>query len=106
MGNTHLMVSEVLAGAQAIGAETEIILLGELTIKECNGCHVCWKTGHCARNDDMNELYAKISDSDVIVITGKKENVEKAKNMIEAIQKELVRTGLTGSYRFDWFLPV
>ena len=30
------------------------------------------------------------SDSDVITITGKKENVEKAKNMIEAIEKETV----------------
>ena len=30
------------------------------------------------------------SDSDVITITGKKENVEKAKNIIEAIQKETV----------------
>ena len=30
------------------------------------------------------------SDSDVITITGKKENVEKARVMIEAIQKELV----------------
>jgi len=30
------------------------------------------------------------SDSDVITITGKKENVEKAKNMIETIEKETV----------------
>lgn len=30
------------------------------------------------------------SDSDVIVITGKKENVGKAKHMIEAIEKETV----------------
>jgi len=30
------------------------------------------------------------SESDIITITGKKENVEKAKNMIEAIVKETV----------------
>ena len=30
------------------------------------------------------------SDSDVITITGRKENVEKAKSMIEAIEKETV----------------
>jgi len=30
------------------------------------------------------------TDSDVITITGKKENVEKAKSMIEAIHKETV----------------
>jgi len=34
------------------------------------------------------------SDSDVITITGKKENVEKAKSMIEAIEKETVCVNL------------
>lgn len=67
LGNTHLMVKNVLAGAQTSGAETEIILLGELTIHECNGCHACWKTGRCVKNDDMNELYDKINCSDAIV---------------------------------------
>ena len=40
--------------------------------------------------DTKIDLPRENSDSDVITITGKKENVEKAKNMIEAIQKELV----------------
>jgi transcription antitermination factor NusA-like protein len=39
--------------------------------------------------DTKIDLPAERSDSDVITITGKKERVEKAKQMIEAIQKDL-----------------
>jgi polyribonucleotide nucleotidyltransferase len=36
------------------------------------------------------DLPRENSDSDIITITGRKENVERARSMIEAIQKELV----------------
>jgi uncharacterized transporter YbjL len=36
------------------------------------------------------DLPSEASSSDIITITGKKENVEKARDKIEAIQKELV----------------
>jgi len=43
--NTHVLVSRVLEGAAVGGAETElltdILLLGEMTIRECNGYHAC-----------------------------------------------------------------
>ena len=41
--------------------------------------------------DTRIDLPSESSDSDVISITGKKENVEKARDKIETIQKELVR---------------
>lgn len=44
--------------------------------------------------DTKIDLPSENSDSDVIVITGKKANVEQAKAKIEAIQKELVQTAL------------
>lgn len=44
--------------------------------------------------DTKIDLPSENSDSDVIVITGKKANVEQAKAKIEAIQKELVQTVL------------
>ena len=40
--------------------------------------------------DTRIDLPNEASDSDVILITGKKQNVEAAKVKIEAIQKELV----------------
>jgi multimeric flavodoxin WrbA len=66
-GNTHLMLDSLLAAARDAGAQTDTLLLGDLTIAECNGCHACWRTGRCAKNDDMNPLYAKIAASDALV---------------------------------------
>lgn len=66
-GNTHILVSRILKGAQDAGAHTETILLDDYTINECNGCHVCWEGKECSKCDDMNNLYQKIIESDVIV---------------------------------------
>jgi multimeric flavodoxin WrbA len=38
-GNTHILVSRIAAGARAKGATVEEALLGDLVIKECDGCH-------------------------------------------------------------------
>ena len=67
-GNTHVIVSRILDGARDAGATTESIFLGNLKILECNGCHACWKGKHvCSKNDDMNNLYPKIIESDFII---------------------------------------
>lgn len=55
--------------------------------------------------DTKIDLPSENSDSDVIVITGKKANVEQAKAKIEAIQKELVQTVLLAdklAMQFCW----
>jgi multimeric flavodoxin WrbA len=66
-GNTDILVSKILEGAKTQGAEIESIYLGDLDIQECDGCHVCWKRKPCCKHDDMNPLYSKIIDSDVII---------------------------------------
>ena len=67
-GNTDVLVSRILDGARDNGANTEKIVLDDLKILECNGCHACWKGKHiCSKYDDMNDLYPKIIDSDAIV---------------------------------------
>jgi multimeric flavodoxin WrbA len=66
-GNTHLLVSRILEGARDAGAETEILFLGDLTIRECDGCHACWKGNPCNKKDDMCGIYPKIAASDVLV---------------------------------------
>ncbi|MBN1811433.1 MAG: flavodoxin family protein [Anaerolineae bacterium] len=67
-GNTHILVSRILEGAEAEGAATDVIFLGKLKIRECDGCHACWKGKPCAKRDDMNDLYPKIIESDAIVL--------------------------------------
>jgi len=66
-GNTHLLVTRILEGARDEGAQTEIIFLDDLKIRECDGCHSCWKGNPCIKKDDMNKVYKKIIKSDVIV---------------------------------------
>jgi len=66
-GNTHLLVSRILDGAQAEGAVADTLFLNDLTIRECDGCHACWKGKPCSKRDDMQAVYPKIIESDVIV---------------------------------------
>jgi multimeric flavodoxin WrbA len=66
-GNTHFLVAKILEGAAKEGADTELIFLEGLDIRECDGCHSCWKGNPCIKGDDMNEIYEKIIGSDVLV---------------------------------------
>ncbi|MHC4728153.1 MAG: flavodoxin family protein, partial [Planctomycetota bacterium] len=66
-GNTHLLVSKIAEGARAKTALVDELFLGDFTIKECDGCHVCWKMEECIKNDDMQAIFRKIIQSDVII---------------------------------------
>jgi len=46
---------------------TESILLGDYRLEACKGCEQCNRTGVCVIKDDMNELYDKVSDADIII---------------------------------------
>jgi multimeric flavodoxin WrbA len=66
-GNTHILVSRIAEGARAKGAVVDELVLGELTIRECDGCHACWKGKECSKDDDMRDIYPAIIRSDVII---------------------------------------
>jgi multimeric flavodoxin WrbA len=66
-GNTHILVSKIVEGAKANGAVAGELFLGDLTIRECDGCHVCWKGKECSKDDDMRGIYPAIIQSDVII---------------------------------------
>ncbi len=66
-GNTHILLGKILEGAKDSGASAEIIFLKDLDIKECDGCHTCWKGRDCSKKDDMNNIYPKIIESDIMV---------------------------------------
>lgn len=66
-GNTHVLVSKILEGAQARGATGDLLFLEEMAIHECDGCHVCWSGRPCSKQDDMNAAYSMVADADAIV---------------------------------------
>ncbi|MCX7920152.1 MAG: flavodoxin family protein [bacterium] len=66
-GNTDILVSKIIEGAKSQAAKTDTVYLADLDIRECDGCHVCWKGNPCSKQDDMNAIYSKIIDSDIII---------------------------------------
>lgn len=69
-GSTDLLVDKVLAGVTSVLSEarTDILYLNDLKILPCQACGNCKKTGRCAQNDDMKQVYAKINRADGIVL--------------------------------------
>jgi putative NADPH-quinone reductase len=68
-GNTNVMVSAFLKGAQEAGAEAANIFLSEKEIKHCKGCHVCWTRGpgQCVTDDDMLGILSHMGGANIIV---------------------------------------
>jgi len=66
-GNSHVLLKKMLEGAESKGANTDIVLLGDIAIGECDGCHACWQGKECPRKDDMNGLYPRIAESDALI---------------------------------------
>ena len=67
--NTEVLVNEILKGASEAGAETKSYNLVKMDIKPCIACMHC-KThgGQCATEDDMQELYKELRESDGFVV--------------------------------------
>ncbi|ACL16807.1 flavodoxin family protein [Methanosphaerula palustris] len=67
-GNTATLLRQVLEGAAAQGATTTTISTNNLTVHDCTNCDTCKRTGQCVLNDDMQEIYNNINESDVIIL--------------------------------------
>ncbi len=67
-GNTDLLLDEALKGAQSQGAEVEKIIADKLKIAPCKEYYGCLNDGNCVIRDDMDDLYPKILDADVIIV--------------------------------------
>lgn len=52
----------------ALHADSDIVCLGDLVIKYCKGCKVCYNTPKCIQDDDMYALINRIDASDILII--------------------------------------
>lgn len=68
-GNSDLLLNEALKGAESMGAETESIRSFELKMSGCHECGACDKTGVCVINDDMQDVYPKLEQSEIIILS-------------------------------------
>ena len=68
-GNSDIILDEVLKGAESTNAETSIIDVMKLKISGCRECNGCLKTGKCVIRDDMDQVYPKLLEADLIVVS-------------------------------------
>ena len=67
-GNTEILLEEVLRGAEKEGAKVERLYLSDFTITPCKECHGCDETGNCVILDDMEKIYPKLLEADVVIL--------------------------------------
>ena len=67
-GLTNLLLDESLEGARAAGANTDKIILNDLSFKACQECFKCDDAGGCVLSDDMKIVYDKIRDADALIV--------------------------------------
>ena len=65
--NSDLLANKFVEGAMSAGNEVEKITLVGKDIQFCKGCLACQKLGRCVINDDVNDIMAKVLESDVVV---------------------------------------
>jgi multimeric flavodoxin WrbA len=67
-GNTDLLLEEALRGAKAEGAEVEALYLSDFNIIPCRECLQCFNDGKCIILDDMQKIYPKLLEADIIIL--------------------------------------
>jgi len=67
-GNVDLLIQQVLKGAQSRGVKTEILYLDDLNILPCKSCGKNPEPKFCFIKDDMEKVYAKLKNSDVLIL--------------------------------------
>jgi len=67
-GNSDWMLNTLLNSAEKEGAEVQRVFLRDLKFEQCNGCDTCEVTGKCAIKDDMQTLYPKLIEANLIVV--------------------------------------
>lgn len=68
--NSAALAAKVGEGAKISGHEVELIDISRLEIRPCRGCESCIqpKAKSCVTQDDMQALYPKIREADVLIL--------------------------------------
>jgi multimeric flavodoxin WrbA len=68
-GNSELLVQAIAEGLEATGGSVEYIRLNSLSLRPCQGCGGCDKTGTCVIKDDMTDVYSRVDRADTLIVT-------------------------------------
>lgn len=69
-GNTAVILDAFLDGMKEAGASVELFYVQRLKVKDCAADFDCWweKPGKCIIQDDMQMLYPKMREADILVL--------------------------------------
>jgi len=67
-GNTDILLDEALRGAESRGADIEKLVVDKLKISPCREYYGCLKNGDCVIRDDMDDIYPKLLEADVVIV--------------------------------------
>jgi multimeric flavodoxin WrbA len=67
-GNTDLLLAEFVRGARDAGGSVEEIVLRNLHFAPCIECGACNETGECVLRDDMDVIYARLRETDILCL--------------------------------------
>lgn len=67
-GNTERYLNVALQEASRLGATTELIWLGDKSLRGCRGCYGCVTAKSCVVEDDFQAIFEKICGADAILL--------------------------------------
>jgi multimeric flavodoxin WrbA len=67
-GNGETLARKVADAVIQGGGMVDYIRLNDLTLRPCQGCGGCDKTGNCVIKDDMTAIYQAVDDADRILL--------------------------------------
>ena len=67
-GNTAYALGQMAGVFESLGAEAEILHVGNQSIRGCIACGACAKKGQCVFDDAVNEAAPKFREADGIVV--------------------------------------
>jgi multimeric flavodoxin WrbA len=66
-GNTDEIINLIVEQATSTTSLTQIINLRELSVSDCNGCHVCHSKKQCSISDDMTNIIKLINNAETLI---------------------------------------
>ena len=67
-GNSETLARAVAEGVEKHGGTVEYFRLNTLSIRPCQGCGGCEKSGNCVIKDDMTPMYDKIDKAERLMV--------------------------------------
>lgn len=67
-GFTRSICDSAAEGMRSSGAEVSILYPSEMDIFHCSGCNDCRTIRRCIHRDDMDIVFSKMSESDLLII--------------------------------------